>query len=69
MEVSMREIAIVFICFSGLMVVSLWAFTITLAITSGRNIFSRFSRQSKRQWLSIPDTIAEYSDEHTFPGD
>jgi hypothetical protein len=62
----MREIAIIFICFAGLMVVSLWAFTITLAITSGRNIFSRFSRRSKRQWLSIPDTIAQYSDDQIF---
>jgi len=65
----MREVVMVFICFAGMMVASLWAVTITLAITSGRGIFSRFSRQSKRQWLSIPDTIAQYSDDHTFPVD
>jgi hypothetical protein len=65
----MREIAIIFICFAGLMVISLWAFAIALAITSGRGIFTRFSRQSKRQWLSIPDSIAQYSDDHTFPVD
>jgi hypothetical protein len=69
MEECMREIAISFICLAGVMVVSLWALTITLAVTSGKGIFSIFSRQSKRQWLSIPDTIAEYSDDQTFPVD
>ena len=35
----MREIAISFICLAGGMVVSLWALTITLAVTSGKGIY------------------------------
>jgi hypothetical protein len=65
----MREVILVFFCFAGLMVFGLWSFTIILAITSGKNIFSRFSRQSKRQWLSIPDSIAQYGDDQAYPVD
>jgi hypothetical protein len=63
----MREIAMVFICLAGLMVIGLWALTITLAIRSGRGFLSLFSHQAKHQWLSIPDTIAQYGDDHSFP--
>jgi hypothetical protein len=65
----MREFAIVFICFAGLMAISLWLLAITLAIKSGKGILSLFSRPQKHQWLSITDTIAEYSDDRSFPVD
>ena len=63
----MREIAMAFICFAGMMVISLWALTIMLAIKSGKGILSLFSRRPKREWLSIPDSIAQYGDDHAFP--
>jgi hypothetical protein len=63
----MREIAMAFICVVGLMVIGSWALTIMLAIKSGKGILSFFSRQPKHQWLSIPDTIAQYGDDHSFP--
>jgi hypothetical protein len=56
----MREAVIAFMCFAGLMVIGLWALTITLAVKSGKGILSLFSRQQKRQWLSAADTIAQY---------
>jgi hypothetical protein len=67
MEARMREIAMVFICFAGLMVIGLWTLAIMLAIRSGKGIQSLFSHQPKHQWLSIPDTIAQYGDDHSSP--
>ena len=63
----MREIAMAFICVAGVMVISLWALTIMLTIKSGKGILSLFSRRPKREWLSIPDSIAQYGDDHTIP--
>ena len=62
----MREISLVFICFASMIVVSLWAVTVTLAIKSGKGILSLFSRRAKIQWLSVPDTIAQYQDDQTL---
>jgi hypothetical protein len=58
-----------FICFADLMVVSLWTVTIRLAIKSGKGILSLFSTRPKQEWLSIPDTIAQYGDDHPFSVD
>ena len=63
----MRDIAMAFICIVGVMVISLWALTITLAIRSGKGLLSLFSPRSKHQWLSIADTIAEYGDDQSLP--
>jgi hypothetical protein len=60
----MREIAMAFICFAGLMVIGSWALTITLAVKSGKGILSLFTRQRKHQWLSAADTIAQYGGDH-----
>jgi hypothetical protein len=71
----MREIAMAFICFASLMVIALWALTIMLAIKSGKGILSKrrslsaFSQQHKHQWLSIPDTIAQYGGDHMNSND
>ena len=62
----MREISLVFICFASIIVVSLWAVTVTLAIKSGKGILSLFSRQAKLQWLSVPDTIDQYQDDQSL---
>ena len=67
MEVCMRELAIVFICITGMMVISLWALAIALVVRSGKGILSLFSPLSKHQWLSIADTIAEYGDDQSLP--
>jgi hypothetical protein len=61
----MREAVIAFMCFAGLMVIGLWALTITLAVKSGKGILSLFARQRKHQWLSAVDTIAQYGGDHT----
>ncbi len=61
----MREIAMAFICFAGLMVIGLWALTITLAVKSGKSIFSLFTRKHKLHWLSASDTIAQYGGDYT----
>ena len=61
----MREAVIAFICFAGVMVIGLWALTITLAVKSGKGILSLFTRQRKHQWLSAADTIAQYGGDHT----
>ena len=61
----MREIAMAFICFAGLMVIGSWALTIMLAVKSGKGILSLFTRQLKPQWLSAADTIAQYGGDHT----
>ena len=63
----MRDIAMAFICIVGVMVISLWALTITLTIRSGKGLLSLFSPHSKHQWLSIADTIAEYGDDQSLP--
>jgi hypothetical protein len=65
----MREIAMIFFCFAGLMVIGLWALTITLAVKSGKGILSLFSRQQKRQWLSAVDTIAQYGGDNNDTSD
>jgi len=65
----MREITMVFICFAGLMVIGLWLLAITLAIKSGKGIKSLFFRRPKHEWLSIPDTVALYGNDHSFPVD
>ncbi len=62
----MREIAMGFICFAGLMIIGSWALTIMLAIKSGKGILSLFTRQRKHQWLSAADTSAQYGDD--YPG-
>ncbi len=62
----MREIAMGFICFAGLMIIGSWVLTIMLAIKSGKSILSLFTRQRKHQWLSAADTIAQYGDD--YPG-
>jgi hypothetical protein len=67
MEASMRDVALVFICIAGLMVISLWAVTISLTVKSGKGILALFSRRPKHEWLSIPDTIAQYGDDHSLP--
>jgi hypothetical protein len=59
----MREIAMIFICFAGVLVMSFWVLVISFTIRSGRSIYSLFSRRSKHQWLSIPDTIDQYGDD------
>ncbi len=56
----MREIAMAFICFAGVMVIGLWALTITLAVKSGKGILSLFTRKHKLHWLSASDTVAQY---------
>ena len=56
----MREIAMAFICFAGVMIIGLWALTITLAVKSGKGILSLFTRKHKLHWLSASDTIAQY---------
>ena len=56
----MREIAMAFICFAGLMVIGSWALTITLAVKSGKGILSLFTRKHKLHWLSASDTVAQY---------
>jgi hypothetical protein len=61
----MREIAIVFICIAGLMVIGSWALTITLAVKSGKGIYGIFSRPRKQQWLSAADTIVQYNGDIT----
>jgi hypothetical protein len=61
----MREIAIVFICFAGVLVIGSWALIITLAIKSGKGLLSLFARQHKIQWLSVADSIAQYGSDHT----
>ena len=65
----MREIAMAFICVAGMMVISLWAMTIVLTIKSGKSVISLFSRRPKPEWLSVPDSIAQYGDDHTLPID
>jgi hypothetical protein len=67
MEASMREIAMVFICFASFVIVGSWAMTILLAVKSGRGIQSLLTRQRKKQWLLTVDTIAQYGDDHTDP--
>jgi hypothetical protein len=59
----MRELAMAFICFAGLMVVGSWALTIMLAVKSGKGILSLLTRQ--RKYLSIADTITQYGGDHT----
>jgi hypothetical protein len=67
----MREIIIVIIVFTGLIVLGFWAMTITLAVKSGEGVLSLFSRQRKSlnnshfDWLSAADTIAQYGGDHT----
>ena len=56
----MREAIIAFMCFTGVMVLGLWALTITLAVKTGKGILSLFTQQRKHQWLSAADTIAQY---------
>ncbi len=62
----MREIAIGFICFAGMMVLGLWTLAVVLAIKSGKGILSLFKQQHKYQWLPIDDTIAQYGSDHQF---
>jgi hypothetical protein len=61
----MREAVIVFMCFAGVMIIGLWALTITLAVKSGKGILSLFTQQRKHQWLSAVDTIAQYGGNNT----
>jgi hypothetical protein len=61
----MREIAMAFICFAGLIVIGSWAMTITLAVKTDKGILSLLTRQRKHQWLSAADTITQYSGDHT----
>ena len=56
----MREAVIAFICFAGVIVIGLWALTITLAVKSGKGILSLFTRKHKLHWLSASDTVAQY---------
>jgi hypothetical protein len=65
----MREIAMIFFCFAGLMVIGLWVLTITLAVKSGKGILSLFTRQQKRQWLAAADTIAQYGGDNNDTSD
>jgi hypothetical protein len=65
----MREFAWIFICWVGLIVIGLWAMALILVIRSGKGILSLFSRQVKHQWLSIPETIALYPEDHSLPAD
>jgi hypothetical protein len=65
----MREIAMIFICLAGLIVIIFWALGIALAIKSGKGISALFSHRPKHPWLSIPDTIAQYSDDQMSPLD
>jgi len=60
----MREIAMAFICFAGMLVIGSWALTITLAVTSGKGILSLFTRRRKIHWLSAAHTIAQYGSDH-----
>ena len=62
----MRELLVVFICLVGMLVIAMWALTIMLAISSGKGLFSLFSHQPEHQWLSIPDTIAQYGDDQSI---
>jgi hypothetical protein len=61
----MREIAMAFICFAGVLVLSFWGLAILLAIKSGKGILALFTQQRKNQWLSAADTIALYGSDHT----
>jgi hypothetical protein len=61
----MREAVIAFMCFAGVMILGLWALTITLAVKSGKGILSLFSRKHKLHWLSTADTIDQYGGDHT----
>jgi hypothetical protein len=66
LEVNMREAIVAFIGLAGVMVIILWILTIVLAIRSGKDIITLISRRPKREWLSIPDTIAQYGDDQSF---
>ena len=57
----MRELAIAFICFTGIGMLGFWALAILTVIKSGKGLLSLFNRSRPRQWQSIADTIAQYS--------
>ena len=59
----MREIAIVFICGAGLMVLCIWTLSILLALKSGKGILSLFRRKQPNEWLSIDATQAQYGED------
>ena len=61
----MREAAMIFICSAGFLVVGFWILAISLAIRSGKGLLSLFTRQRRYQYLSMPDTIAQYGSDHT----
>jgi len=70
----MREVAMVFICFAGVLALSFWALALLLAVKSGKGVLSLFTRQRKYwrndenshvTWLSAADTAAQYGDDHT----
>jgi hypothetical protein len=65
----MREILMILICLAGMIVLSLWALGISLAIRSGGGFAKLFSRKPGHPWLSIADTIAQYGEDHPFPPD
>jgi uncharacterized protein involved in cysteine biosynthesis len=66
LEVYMRETIVAFIGLAGVIVIFLWILTITLAIRSGKDILTLISRRPKHEWLSIPDTIAQYGGDQSL---
>jgi hypothetical protein len=61
----MREIIMAFICFVGLGILGFWTLAIVALVRSGKGLLSVFNRPRPRQWQSIADTIAQYSDDHS----
>jgi hypothetical protein len=59
----MREIAMIFICLAGVLIMGFWMLVITFTVRSGRGIYSLFARRPKHRWLSIPETIDQYGDD------
>ena len=65
----MQAILLIFICFTGMLVLSLWAIGLFLAYRSRRGFSGLFSQRSQPHWLSIPDTIAQYGEGDSFTPD
>ncbi len=65
----MREIAMAFICFAGVLVLVFWVLAALLAIRSGKGVIALFRRGRTTQWLSADETIAQYGDDHTGTDD
>jgi hypothetical protein len=63
----MRAIMMVFTCFTGLLVPGIWVVSFILARRSGRGLPALLSSRSHPEWLSVPETMAQYGDELSFP--